>query len=113
MTEELEHQLRDNVRYALQAHDYQRPRTRDCEVRDAYFTSVADAIIRQIKLSWTFEAPDIAGRGRNRRIPATRNEWPETPQLGHSVDSRCTDPIGPNACAEMLRFFFFFEPATK
>jgi hypothetical protein len=59
MTERLEHQLRDIVRYALQAHGYQHLRTRDCEVRDAYFTSVADAIIRQIKLSWTFEAPDI------------------------------------------------------
>jgi hypothetical protein len=60
MTEkELEQMLHSAVRYALPAHGYARPRTPDATIRDAYYNSVADAIIRQIKLSWTFERPDV------------------------------------------------------
>ena len=77
MTEELEQQLHDSVRYALQAHNYQRPRMRDCEVRDAYFTSVADAIIRQIKLSWTFEAPDILRKNPANQPASNAGFYPE------------------------------------
>jgi hypothetical protein len=77
MTEELEQQLHDSVRYALQAHGYQRPRTRDCEVRDVYFNSVADAVIRQIKLSWTFEAPDILRKKPANQPASNAGFYPE------------------------------------
>jgi hypothetical protein len=77
MTHELEQHLRDCIRYALQTAGYAKPRTRDTSVRDAYYVSVSETIVRQIKLSWTFESPDILRKNPPREPHSDRGHYPD------------------------------------
>jgi hypothetical protein len=55
--DELEQQLHSCIRFVLGQYAYKPPRTRDTSVTDRYYNSVADAIVRQIKLSgWELRA---------------------------------------------------------
>jgi hypothetical protein len=74
--EELIADLHATIRFALQAYKYKSPRTHDATQRDAYFRHVADAIVDQIRFTWTFEPPDIL-----RRKPPDKNPsiWHKAP----------------------------------
>ena len=55
--DDLEAQLTDIIQFALGQYRYQPPRSREIRVIDAYYRSVASAIVRQIRLSgWDLTA---------------------------------------------------------
>jgi hypothetical protein len=62
MTADLDKDLTWCVRFALQQYPYMPPRTRNTDERDAYFLRVAEAVVAQIKLSWTIEPPAVIRR---------------------------------------------------
>jgi hypothetical protein len=71
--DDLEKELHASIRFALSQYGYKPPRTRDTDATDAYYTSVASAIVRQIKLSgWDL----IPGQKLERQPPRQVHSFP-------------------------------------
>jgi hypothetical protein len=71
--DDLEQELQDCVRFALTQYRHKPPRTRDTSLTDAYYNSVASAIVRQIKLSgWDIRAPHVL----EKRAPKPTHSFP-------------------------------------
>ena len=74
--EDLERELQACIRFALAQYRYKPPRTRDSSVIDAYYNSVASAIVRQIRLSgWDL----IPSQNLSKQAPRAVHSFP--PQL--------------------------------